>query len=137
MRIYLGERNPRIANSRRTIMIAKGREAATKILSARKSRLLSSVGAFGLVALVVGAGPYQSAVGAPTEAAQTIQPGGFADLVAKVKPAVISVRVKMDQSEIKSSMSESEGQRTAPLAEGPLEKFFQQFNESGNGPRHR
>ena len=31
---------------------------------------------------------------APAAAAEAAQPGGFADLVARVKPAVISVRVR-------------------------------------------
>ena len=78
-------------------MIIKDTEAAKKCFIARKSGLLGSVAAFGLLALGVGAAPAQSAAGAPTEAAAVVQPVGFADLVTKVKPAVISVRVKMDQ----------------------------------------
>jgi serine protease Do len=61
------------------------------------------------------------------------QPAGFADIVAKVKPAVISVRVKLDESE-GSGFSPSMGQ-DMPFPQGsPMEKFFRQFG-SPNGPQ--
>jgi serine protease Do len=68
-------------------------------------------------------------------------PGGFADLVTKVKPAVISVRVKIDETANMASMSEDNtDSQTVPFAPGsPMEKFFRQFGEQGqpNGmPRH-
>lgn len=57
----------------------------------------------------------------------------FADLVAKVKPAVISVRVKVDQSP--EMMSMKEGDRgVIPFVPGsPMEKFFRQFGDMPNG----
>ena len=62
-------------------------------------------------------------------------PAGFADLVAKVKPAVISVRVKVDDSAKMMSMNpgdengdQSDDNGVIPFAPGsPMEKFFQQF----------
>ena len=51
---------------------------------------------------------------------------GFADLVAKVKPAVISVRVKIEQSTETNGMGQSEGNNPFPPG-SPMEKFFQQF----------
>jgi serine protease Do len=64
--------------------------------------LLSSAAALGVAALVAGplgfAGGTISLSGpAPAHAAEQGTPPGFADLVAKVKPAVISVRVKIEE----------------------------------------
>jgi serine protease Do len=64
--------------------------------------LLSSAAALGVATLVAGslgfAGGTISLTGpAPAHAAQQTTPPGFADLVAKVKPAVISVRVKIEE----------------------------------------
>ncbi len=60
-------------------------------------------------------------------------PQGFADLVAKVKPAVISVRVKIPAS-ADPAMAEQLGgdgdQQQIPAVPGsPLYKFFQQFGD--------
>src|SRR5471032_966034 len=56
-----------------------------------------------------------------TEQAHKLQaPTGFADIVEKVKPAVMSVRVKMDQGPQTSGMSSED------LPPG-LERFFRQF----------
>src|ERR1700691_296800 len=52
------------------------------------------------------------------------KPVGFADIVEKVKPSVISVRVKIDQPAGSSSNSEDD----LPFPPGsPFEKFFRQF----------
>jgi len=59
-------------------------------------------------------------------------PAGFADIVAKVKPAVISVRVKIDESAKMTGMKESDESNANPLQPGaPMEKFFQQFGFPG------
>jgi serine protease Do len=56
-------------------------------------------------------------------------PVGFADIVAKVKPAVISVRVKIDRPAT-SSLSEDEN----PFPPGsPMERFFRRFGMPNNG----
>ena len=71
------------------------------------------------------------------EAQQLARPSGFADIVEKVKPAVISVRVKMRTDEQVSSDDES------PFPKGsPMEKFFKRFGTpeggpGGHGPRGR
>ena len=60
-----------------------------------------------------------------TEKVQQIpqRPVGFADIVEKVKPAVISVRVKIDQP-----ANSSGGDSGLPFPPGsPFEKFFRQF----------
>ena len=55
-----------------------------------------------------------------------LRPVGFADIVAKVKPAVISVRVKIEQSAMTSEGSG--GANEFGLAPGsPSQKFFRQF----------
>ncbi len=59
-------------------------------------------------------------------------PAGFADIVTKVKPAVISVRVKIDESAKTTGMNESEEGNASPLQPGaPMEKFFKQFGFPG------
>ena len=58
-------------------------------------------------------------------------PVGFADIVEKVKPAVISVRVKMERP-AESGLSDDE----LPFPPGsPFERFFKRFN-APNGGRH-
>src|ERR1700688_4753820 len=75
--------------------------APRKILKPRRLTLLASVAALSMAVLAVGPGGYRPFnVPAWTSSAQaaemTQNSPGFADLVAKVKPAVISVRVKID-----------------------------------------
>ncbi|HEY6754576.1 MAG TPA: Do family serine endopeptidase [Pseudolabrys sp.] len=107
-----------------------------KLLTARRLTLLAS--AAGLAIAVVAAGPSSfvtsSASSLVTPArAESVQPSaGFADVVAKVKPAVISVRVKVDESEKMAGMNEENGRRANPMQPGaPLEKFFEQFGRRG------
>ena len=67
------------------------------------------------------------------------QPVGFADLVAKVKPAVISVRVQMDEGSNASELNSSEENLLPFLQGSPFEKFFRQygFNETPGGTIRR
>src|SRR3954462_11773348 len=65
------------------------------------------------------------------EAQHLARPSGFADIVEKVKPAVISVRVKM-RVDGQSASSDDE----LPFPKGsPMEKFFKRFGmpEGGQG----
>src|SRR5437660_1342141 len=102
-----------------------------KFLPARRLTLLGSVA--GLAIAVVAAGPVSHInlpfTNAPAIAAEAAaQPSGFADLVAKVKPAVISVRVKLNEA------STASDQKALPFQPGsPLEKFFRQFGMPGAG----
>src|SRR3569832_1218476 len=72
--------------------------------STRRLTLLCSAAVLGSALVIggpIGYGWLAGAAIAATPAPQTVNaPGqaGFADLVAKVKPAVISVRVRVDQS---------------------------------------
>src|SRR3569623_1331576 len=81
---------------------------SAKILKPRRLALLGTAAALG-IALLAGAPngylPSSASFTSPAHAAETsATPSGFADLVAKVKPAVISVRVKIDQDDDKSAM---------------------------------
>src|SRR3979490_398499 len=70
-----------------------------RILSTRKLILLATVANLSAASLVVGFGINQSGLPSISTAgaAESVQrPTGFGDVVEKVKPAVISVRVKMD-----------------------------------------
>jgi serine protease Do len=106
-----------------------------KKLAPRRVALLASVAALGAVALVAGPGFYQPphvALGASTaSAAETTalpHPASFSDIVAKVKPAVISVRVKIDGVAQNSRLRHNS--QDIPFAPGsPMEKFFQQFRD--------
>jgi serine protease Do len=105
--------------------------------SARRIVLLgTTVLALGAAAVVMT--PALSPYGAPALAqnlsaqAQKVQaPVGFADIVEKVKPAVMSVRVKLDEGTQNSSLDE---QQIPP----GLREFFRRFGEGegqrGNGP---
>jgi serine protease Do len=51
---------------------------------------------------------------------------GFSDIVAKAKPAVISVQVKLDEGPVLSSNEEGNG--SSPFPPGsPMDQFFRQF----------
>lgn len=64
------------------------------------------------------------------EAQQVARPTGFADIVEKVKPAVISVRVKM-RVDAQSTSSDDDN----PFPKGsPMEKFFKRFGMPEGGP---
>ena len=106
-----------------------------KAFAARRLALLAS--AAGLAIAVVAAGT--SGFSTPnlpsaitTAHAQTMQRStGFADIVEKVKPAVISVRVKVDATAQMMSMNGNDD--AGPMQPGaPLEKFFEQFGGRGN-----
>jgi serine protease Do len=69
------------------------------VLTPRRGTLLASVAALGATMLLAGPGGYQpSGLTSPARATETMaqHPASFADVVAKVKPAVISVRVKVN-----------------------------------------
>ncbi|OAF16015.1 MULTISPECIES: Do family serine endopeptidase [Bradyrhizobium] len=117
------------------------------ILRPRRLALLGTVGALGLAVLATapGTSPFQASLIAPAQAAETTAtPPGFADLVSKVKPAVISVRVKIDQDSDKSAMLQQN--RMDSDEDSPFEQFSRQFgfrspNDMPNGmngmPRQR
>jgi serine protease Do len=115
------------------------------LLKPRRLVLLAS--AAGLGAALIAAGPsgylptgvpsWSSA--ARADDAMLQHPASFADLVAKVKPAVISVRVKIDgESADPASMRDGGNDEDVPFAPGsPMEKFFEQFGKQFGGPGMR
>jgi serine protease Do len=70
-------------------------------LSTRRVTLMASVAGIGLAVLLAGPGVFHAVntpgwTGSAFAAETMLQSSGFADMVAKVKPAVISVRVRFD-----------------------------------------
>jgi serine protease Do len=108
--------------------------AKRKILSTRRLALLASVAGLGLVVAVAGPSSYHASFASlisSAQAADAVQPtSGFADLVSKVKPAVFSVRVRIEQSTNTDGIGQSEGNNPFPPG-SPMEKFFQQFGFPG------
>ena len=98
-----------------------------RALSARRLVLLATVASLGVAGATFGpnalhqAGPPTYAAANAAEIAQ--RPAGFADLVEKVKPAVISVRVKVKAG---SEMMSFDGDMPFPK-NSPMERFFRRF----------
>src|SRR5690242_18601161 len=109
----------------------------SRLLSARRLTLLGSVAVVG-AALALGSPMNFDRAGhnfwPAAQAAESQQgPAGFADLVAKVKPAVISVGVKIDE-QADASLPDDE-QTLPPQFRGtPFERFFRQFGQDGMPP---
>ncbi len=102
-----------------------------RIPSARRVALLATTLA-GIGAVAILLSPNMVSPFAPSAQAQNLsekvqqlpqKPVGFADIVEKVKPAVISVRVKIDQPVETNNTDDN-----LPFPPGsPFEKFFRQF----------
>ncbi|HLH90340.1 MAG TPA: Do family serine endopeptidase [Xanthobacteraceae bacterium] len=113
-----------------------------RLLFGRRLALLASAAALGAALVFVGPG-FDPAITsfANAETAPTPQrPVGFADIVAKVKPAVISVRVKMDVGAQSSGLGDEDN----PFGpSSPFRFFFRRFGENGppdlrdQFPRHQ
>src|SRR6516164_3288525 len=128
--IQQGERD---MNDRRPYQSKENRVSAYRLI------LLASAASVA-VAVVVGGlsgnGVLSSLVAPAQAATDTRAPAGFADVVAKVKPAVISVRVKVEPTA--QMMQEGDEGDAIPLPPGnPLEKNFEQFEFRGmpEGPQ--
>jgi serine protease Do len=105
--------------------------AKRKVLTPRRLTLLASVAGLGVAVLLAGPGGYQAmrahAWTSSADAAETVQQpaAGFADLVAKVKPAVISVRVKFERT---ADLSQDDNNGMQQFQQGaPFQRFFRQF----------
>ncbi|MEA2930095.1 MAG: serine protease Do [Hyphomicrobiales bacterium] len=103
-------------------------------LSARRLALLATVAVFGAGALFSAPAllPQSNAafLASPAYAQTTQRPVGFADIVEKVKPSVISVRVKVEGGARQMSF---EGDSPFPPG-SPMERFFKRFG-SPDGER--
>src|SRR6266511_3976343 len=98
-----------------------------RVLTARRLVLLASVAALGAAVLFAGPSLAPRATSSALTNiayAQNLQrPVGFADIVEKVKPAVISVRVKVDAN---TKMMGFDGNMPFP-PNSPMERFFRRF----------
>src|SRR5215471_15613778 len=125
-----------------------GNLAPRRVLSVRRIGLLATtIAGLGAAAFFVAPSltPDSTFFAGPAHAQNLSQeaqklgqrPVGFADIVAKVKPAVISVRVKIDKP-TGPALSEDD----APFPPGsPMERFFRRFGmpnggEGNNGGHH-
>ena len=104
-----------------------------KAFAVRRLALLASAAGLA-IAVVAGTSSFSTTTlpsAIATAHAETMQRStGFADIVEKVKPAVISVRVKVDATAKMTSMNDND--EASPMQPGaPLEKFFEQFGGRG------
>src|SRR5262249_48281234 len=99
-----------------------------RVLSGRRLALLASAAGLAAV-LVFSAQPFAPALNslnspAYAQSAAAQRPAGFADIVEKVKPSVISVRVKMNTGPQTSGLSSEDDQFGQ---NSPFEQFFRRF----------
>lgn len=107
-----------------------------RVLSARRVLLLATtIAGLGVAALVVAPGlnlqgsyPAAQAQNLTEQARKMPAPVGFADIVAKVKPAVMSVRVKVDRGPQTSGMGGENMENVPPQ----LREFFRRFGMPGD-----
>ena len=114
------------------------KQTQRRSLSARRIALLATtIAGIGAVAVLAPYAPQANFLAGPAHAQNLTQqaqqlpqrPVGFADIVEKVKPAVISVRVKMER-QTNSGLSNDE----LPFPPGsPFERFFRRFGMPNNG----
>jgi serine protease Do len=115
-------------------------QKSRSVLSARRFVLMASAAVLGAGVLFSGAEfvakPQAAFLVSPAHAQTVQRPVGFADIVEKVKPSVISVRVKMDGGPRTMSFNGD-----SPFPPGsPMERFFRRFGmpdgqDTPRGPR--
>jgi serine protease Do len=96
----------------------------------RRVALLTSAAGIGIAALAIGVSlPRQAPtalISSAIAAEPAARPAGFADLVSRVKPAVISVLVRMDDAKQTSSLDQNDD--AAPFGQNsPLDRFLRRF----------
>src|SRR5258708_1305255 len=124
--------------------IPPSQSSQSSLLSVRKIALMASVvtglAVYGFSPLSGGVGIIGSAAHAQVNkaASAVTQPYGFADMVERVKPSVISVKVTM-----KEKASDSSDKSDEDGSGSPMERFFRQFggpdgvpHSPGRGGRH-
>ncbi len=111
-------------------------EKRNRALPRHRLILLASAGVLSATMLFAGAGGHLpisilSSVSSARAADSTVtHPASFADLVAKVKPAVVSVRVKIDESAKMTGLDQNNQDNTPFTPGSPMDKFFQQFGQN-------
>src|ERR1700736_6887250 len=115
------------------------RKKTRSLFSARKMALMASV-VTGLGIAVYGVSPSSGGLdifGSPAHAQannvvpSAAQPQGFADLVERVKPSVISVKVTM-----KEKVSDASSKNDDDGSGSPMERFFRQFGGPDGLPQN-
>ena len=118
-------------------MTANATRPGHRLLSKRRIAMLATVVGLGAAAMFADYGFAPNTTGkaliTPAYAQNVQRPVGFADIVEKVKPAVISVRVKMEASN--DSLSFNFNGDDNPLRGSPFEDFFRRFAQPGPGGR--
>jgi len=116
------------------------RSFGTRRVHSLRQTFLGSVAGIGLIALAAAGGSAYHHVlpslTAPAQAAETAtQPAsGFADLVAKVKPAVISVRVRVEESGPQTAPGDRGNDNVRPSRpESRMQQFFRRFGFDDRG----
>src|SRR3982075_2519925 len=111
------------------------REPRRSLFSARKFALMASVVA-GLGVAVYGFSPQQSPVDIFTspahaqvnnEVRKVERPVGFADIVERVKPSVISVKVNINEKVAKDDSANNNNDDSPFQPGSPMERFFRRF----------
>ena len=105
-----------------------------RLLSGRRLALLASAAGISAVLVFAGEGlaPPVTSLTAPAYAQTAQRPVGFADIVEKVKPSVISVRVKMNAGPEMSGLS---GDDNPFGPNSPFKYFFRRFGQEVPGMR--
>jgi serine protease Do len=128
-------------------MTANASQQGHRVLSGRRIAILATVVGLGTAAMYTdyafGPQTATNALFAPAYAQNAQRPVGFADIVEKVKPAVMSVRVKMEAPSDATTFNF--GGDDNPLRGSPFEEFFKRFAQPGpngrseapNAPRRR
>jgi serine protease Do len=107
-----------------------------RLLSGRRLALLASAAGISAVLVFAGQGfnPTSTSLTAPAYAQTAQRPVGFADIVEKVKPSVISVRVKMSAGPQSSGLNSDED----PFGQSsPFQFFFRRFGRPDQMPGMR
>jgi serine protease Do len=109
--------------------------APRRILKPRRLALLASVAGLSMAVLAIGPSGYLPfnipALTSSAHAAEGVQNAGFGDLVAKVKPAVISVRVKIDGDAENNGVTSENERMDSDQSGSPLDQFSKQFGFPG------
>jgi serine protease Do len=110
---------------------------ARKILRTRSLTLLGSVAIIGsaiILAGPLGFGQFEHAIAATSTPQAQQGPAGFADLISKVRPAVISVRVRVDQAGDNNLAGQNDEELPPFLKGTPFENPFRQYDFGSHPP---
>jgi serine protease Do len=111
------------------------REQTRSLFSVRKVALMASV-ATGLAVYGFSSSSdrfdiFSSAAHAQVSVSSAAQPVGFADMVERVKPSVISVKVTMKEKATDANNKDDDEESGSPM-----ERFFRQFGGPNGGPQN-